>query len=158
MSDANISVRSDFPVGAGLGGSSAAGVASVAALAAARGESMQPRALAELFPDWKAQGAPLNTPVTQDRFLFLTPSGSFGVPDWMLPDCFKNHGNYVASLGNLCRWPISKSALSCAGVTFNTPVPNSKSTCSSPMMGMSFFSRSRWMGRGRITCLPIRGV
>jgi len=68
------------------------------------GAVIDPRALAELFPDWKAQGAPLDTPVTADRFLFLTQSGSLGVPEWMLPDCFKNHGNYVASLGNLCRW------------------------------------------------------
>ena len=68
------------------------------------GAVIDPRALAELFPDWKARGAPLATPVTHDRFLFLTQSGSFGVPEWMLPDCFKNHGNYVASLGNLCRW------------------------------------------------------
>ena len=68
------------------------------------GAVIDPRALSELFPDWKDQGAPLDTPVSQDRFLFLTQSGSFGVPRWMLPGCFRNHGNYVASLGNLCRW------------------------------------------------------
>src|SRR4051812_7417366 len=68
------------------------------------GAVIDPRALAELFPDWKAQGAPLDTPVTRDRFLFLTAQGSRGVPAWMLPDCFKNHGNYAASLGNVCRW------------------------------------------------------
>ena len=68
------------------------------------GAVIDPRALAELFPDWKARGAPLNTPVTEDRFVFLTQAGSRRVPDWMLPGCFKNHGNYVASLGNLCRW------------------------------------------------------
>jgi electron-transferring-flavoprotein dehydrogenase len=68
------------------------------------GAVIDPRALAELFPDWKEKGAPLNTPVTEDRFLFLTKSKSFQVPDWMLPACFKNHGNYIASLGNVCRW------------------------------------------------------
>jgi electron-transferring-flavoprotein dehydrogenase len=68
------------------------------------GAVIDPIALAELFPDWKAQGAPLDTPVTEDRFLFLTQGGSLRVPDWMLPDCFKNHGYFVASLGNLCRW------------------------------------------------------
>src|SRR5206468_1192503 len=68
------------------------------------GAVMDPRALAELFPDWKEQGAPLNTPVSEDRFLFLTESGSFRTPDFLLPACFKNHGNYVISLGNLTRW------------------------------------------------------
>jgi electron-transferring-flavoprotein dehydrogenase len=68
------------------------------------GAVIDPIALAELFPDWKAQGAPLNQPVTEDRFLFLGKSGAWKVPDWMLPACFRNHGCYVASLGNLCRW------------------------------------------------------
>src|SRR5438445_11552235 len=68
------------------------------------GAVMDPRALAELFPDWKEQGAPLNTRVSEDRFLFLTEAGSFRTPDFLLPACFKNHGNYVISLGNLTRW------------------------------------------------------
>ncbi len=68
------------------------------------GAVMDPRALEELFPDWKARGAPLNTPVSEDRFLFLTRSGSFKVPDFLLPECFRNHGNYVVSLCNVCRW------------------------------------------------------
>src|SRR5687767_8282190 len=68
------------------------------------GAVIDPRGLAELFPDWKAQGAPLNQPVTEDRFIFLGRNGSHQVPNWLLPDCFKNHGNYIASLGNVCRW------------------------------------------------------
>jgi electron-transferring-flavoprotein dehydrogenase len=68
------------------------------------GAVIDPRGLTELFPDWKEKGAPLNQPVTEDRFMFLTPSGSWKVPGWMLPDCFRNHGNYIASLGNVCRW------------------------------------------------------
>jgi electron-transferring-flavoprotein dehydrogenase len=68
------------------------------------GAVMDPRALAELIPDWKAKGAPLNTPVSGDRFLFLSEKSSFSTPAWMLPGCFKNHGNYVVSLGNVCRW------------------------------------------------------
>jgi electron-transferring-flavoprotein dehydrogenase len=68
------------------------------------GAVVDPRALSELFPDWKAQGAPLNTPVSEDHFMFLTASGARRVPNALLPECFKNHGNYVASLGNLCRW------------------------------------------------------
>ena len=68
------------------------------------GAVMDPRALDELIPDWKQKGAPLHTPVSEDRFLFLTESGSMRTPNWMLPGCFKNHGNYVISLGAVCRW------------------------------------------------------
>jgi len=68
------------------------------------GAVIDPRAMDELFPDWKEKGAPLNQPVTEDRFLFLTKQRSLGVPGWMLPACFRNHGNYIASLGNVCRW------------------------------------------------------
>jgi electron-transferring-flavoprotein dehydrogenase len=68
------------------------------------GAVMDPRAIAELFPDWQEKDAPLNTPVSEDRFVFLTERGSFKVPNWMLPACFRNHGNYVVSLANVCRW------------------------------------------------------
>ena len=73
------------------------------------GAVMDPRALAELIPDWKAQGAPLNTPVTKDRFLFLGEQGHLETPAFLLPACFQNHGNYVVSLGNVCRW-LAKQA------------------------------------------------
>jgi electron-transferring-flavoprotein dehydrogenase len=68
------------------------------------GAVMDPRGLAELFPDWKQRGAPLDTPVVEDQFLFLSRSGSLRVPNALLPECFRNHGNYVVSLGNVCRW------------------------------------------------------
>jgi electron-transferring-flavoprotein dehydrogenase len=68
------------------------------------GAVMDPRALEELFPDWKAKGAPLNAPVSEDRFLILGESSVRRVPNVLLPACFRNHGNYVISLGNLCRW------------------------------------------------------
>ncbi len=68
------------------------------------GAVIDPVALAELFPDWQAQGAPLEQPVTEDRFLFLSARGAWKVPHALLPACFRNQGNYVASLGNLCRW------------------------------------------------------
>ncbi|HEX9396701.1 MAG TPA: electron transfer flavoprotein-ubiquinone oxidoreductase [Burkholderiales bacterium] len=68
------------------------------------GAVMDPRALDELIPDWKAKQAPLNTAVSEDRFLFLTESSSFKTPSFLLPACFQNHGNYVVSLGNVCRW------------------------------------------------------
>lgn len=68
------------------------------------GAVMDPQALTELIPDWKEQGAPLDTPVTEDRFLFLTQTGAKQTPEWLLPACFKNHGNYVISLGQVARW------------------------------------------------------
>ncbi|MBV9191566.1 MAG: electron transfer flavoprotein-ubiquinone oxidoreductase [Betaproteobacteria bacterium] len=68
------------------------------------GAVMDPRAISELLPDWKAQGAPLTTPVIEDRFLFLSENGSVRTPSFMLPACFQNHGNYVVSLGNVTRW------------------------------------------------------
>jgi electron-transferring-flavoprotein dehydrogenase len=68
------------------------------------GAVIDPRALAELIPDWKEKGAPLHTPVSEDRFVFLTQTGAFRTPEVLLPDCLRNHGNYAASLGNLCRW------------------------------------------------------
>ncbi|OGA04657.1 MAG: electron transfer flavoprotein-ubiquinone oxidoreductase [Betaproteobacteria bacterium RIFCSPLOWO2_02_FULL_62_17] len=68
------------------------------------GAVMDPRAMQELFPDWKAQGAPLRVAVTQDRFLMLTESGATRIPNALLPECFRNHGNYVVSMGNVCRW------------------------------------------------------
>jgi electron-transferring-flavoprotein dehydrogenase len=68
------------------------------------GAVMDPCALTELIPDWAARGAPLDTPVSEDRFLFLTESGGYRLPNGLLPGCFLNHGNYVVSLGNVCRW------------------------------------------------------
>ncbi|ODS74523.1 MAG: electron transfer flavoprotein-ubiquinone oxidoreductase [Bordetella sp. SCN 67-23] len=68
------------------------------------GAVMDPRALTELTPDWKAKGAPLNTPVSEDRFLFLSETGARATPGWLLPACFHNTGNYVVSLGKVARW------------------------------------------------------
>ena len=68
------------------------------------GAVMDPQAISELFPDWKERGAPLNTPVTEDRFLFLGASKALKTPSWALPACFQNHGNYIVSLANVTRW------------------------------------------------------
>ena len=68
------------------------------------GAVMDPIALTELLPNWHELGAPLNTKVSEDRFLFLSETGSKQVPNWLLPDCFKNHGNYVISLSDVVRW------------------------------------------------------
>ena len=68
------------------------------------GAVIDPIALTELIPDWQARGAPLDTPVTDDRFLILTAHGAHRIPNKMLPPLMNNHGNYIASLGNVCRW------------------------------------------------------
>ena len=68
------------------------------------GAVMDPRALTELIPDWQAQGAPLDTPVSEDRFYLLTRSKAIRNPRWLLPECFLNDGCYVVSLANVARW------------------------------------------------------
>jgi electron-transferring-flavoprotein dehydrogenase len=68
------------------------------------GAIMDPRALTELLPDWKAQGAPLNQPVTEDVFLFMGEHSAVRTPNFMLPPNFGNHGNYIVSLANVTRW------------------------------------------------------
>ena len=68
------------------------------------GAVMDPQALTELIPDWKEKGAPLTVAVTQDQFLFLTQSGARRTPDWLLPQCFQNHGNYIVRLGEFVKW------------------------------------------------------
>jgi len=65
------------------------------------GAVFEPRALNELIPDWRERGAPLNTPATEDRFLYLTKNHALRLPT---PPQMHNHGNYIISLGNLCRW------------------------------------------------------
>ncbi len=65
------------------------------------GAVVETRALEELFPDWKERGAPLNTPATTDSFLLLTRETSYQL---LTPPQMNNHGNYIISLGNLCRW------------------------------------------------------
>ena len=71
------------------------------------GAVIEPRALNELIPDWAAKGAPLNTPAGEDRFLFLTENRAFKLPT---PPQMHNHGNYIVSLGNVCRWLAEQAA------------------------------------------------
>ncbi len=69
------------------------------------GAVIESRALDELFPDWKEKGAPLNTPVTEDQiFLLKNENDSVKLPNTIVPKTMHNHGNYIVSLGNVCRW------------------------------------------------------
>ena len=68
------------------------------------GAVVDPIALNELIPDWKEKGAPLNTPVVDDRFYLLGPRGALRMPNFLMPPLMNNHGNYAVSLGNVCRW------------------------------------------------------
>ena len=68
------------------------------------GAVIDPKALNELFPDWKERGAPLETPVTKDKFLLLGPQGVVSLPMFAFPPLMHNHGCYIASLGNVARW------------------------------------------------------
>ena len=68
------------------------------------GAILDPRALSELFPNWKELGAPLNQPVTDDAMVFLGEQSSFRTPNFLLPACLHNHGNYIVSLGSVTRW------------------------------------------------------
>ena len=68
------------------------------------GAVMDPRALTELIPDWKDQGAPLKTPVSEDKVLFLSETGGRAIPNALLPGCFLNHGNYIVRLGSVVQW------------------------------------------------------
>jgi electron-transferring-flavoprotein dehydrogenase len=68
------------------------------------GACLETRALDELHPDWKNMGAPVNVAVTDERFMFLTDKKSYAIPHFMLPPPMRNEGNFVISLGNLCRW------------------------------------------------------
>ena len=68
------------------------------------GAIMDPKALTELFPDWKKRGAPLNQPVTDDAYVFLGEKASMRVPNIFLPPFAHNHGNYIVSLGAVTKW------------------------------------------------------
>jgi electron-transferring-flavoprotein dehydrogenase len=68
------------------------------------GAVIDPKALNELIPDWKEKGAPLDTPVKDDQFHILGPAGGIRLPNFLMPPLMSNHGNYIVSLGNVCRW------------------------------------------------------
>ena len=68
------------------------------------GAVLDPSGLNALIPDWKEKGAPVTVPVKQDKFFYLGESGKIGIPTKLMPPLMNNHGNYIVSMGNVCRW------------------------------------------------------
>ncbi|WP_449041336.1 4Fe-4S dicluster domain-containing protein [Paracoccus sp. (in: a-proteobacteria)] len=68
------------------------------------GAVLDPCGLNALLPDWKERGAPIRTEVKSDSFVMLGPAGSIRIPNWPMPKLMSNHGNYIVSMGNVCRW------------------------------------------------------
>src|ERR1043165_5998454 len=73
------------------------------------GAVIDPVGLDRLLPEWRSEDTPIKTPVTDDRFYWLGPAGSLRLPNFMMPPLMSNHGNFVVSLGNVCRWLASKA-------------------------------------------------
>src|SRR5438270_5402505 len=73
------------------------------------GAVIDPIGLDRLLPGWRNEDTPIKTPVTDDRFYWLGPSGALRLPNFMMPPLMSNHGNFVVSLGNVCRWVASKA-------------------------------------------------
>src|ERR671936_840220 len=69
------------------------------------GAVIDPVGLDRLLPDWRNEDTPIKTPVTDDRFYWLGPGGALRVPNFLLPPLMSNHGAFIVSLGNVCRWP-----------------------------------------------------
>jgi len=68
------------------------------------GAVLDPTGLNALFPDWKQRGAPVSVQVKRDNFVFLGKNGQMRFPNWLMPPLMSNHGNYIVSMGNVCRW------------------------------------------------------
>lgn len=68
------------------------------------GAVLDPSGLDTLLLDWRSMGAPINVPVKHDKFYFLGPAGKVRIPNWPMPPLMSNHGNYIVSMGNVCRW------------------------------------------------------
>src|ERR1700754_5235656 len=73
------------------------------------GAVIDPSGLDRLLPEWRNEDTPIKTPVTDDRFYFLGPAGGLRIPNVLLPPLMSNHGNYIVSLGNVCRWLAGKA-------------------------------------------------
>ena len=73
------------------------------------GAVIDPIGLDRLLPDWRNEATPIATQVTADHFLYLGPAGSLRLPNFLMPPLMSNHGNYIVSLGDVCRWLATKA-------------------------------------------------
>ena len=73
------------------------------------GAVLDPSGLDQLIPDWRDQGAPITVPVKEDKFYFLGEAGQVRIPNFVMPPLMNNHGNYIVSMGNVCRWMAEKA-------------------------------------------------
>jgi electron-transferring-flavoprotein dehydrogenase len=73
------------------------------------GAVIDPAGLDRLLPNWRSEDTPIKTAVTDDRFYYLSEGGSLRLPNFMMPPLMSNHGNFIVSLGNVCRWLASKA-------------------------------------------------
>jgi electron-transferring-flavoprotein dehydrogenase len=73
------------------------------------GAVIDPVGLDKLLPDWRDEDSPIKTPVTDDVFMFMGPAGAVRLPNFVMPPLMNNHGNYIVSLGNVCRWLAEKA-------------------------------------------------
>ena len=73
------------------------------------GAVIDPVGLDRLLPEWRSEDTPIKTPVTADNFYWLGPSGALRLPNILMPPLMSNHGNFVVSLGNVCRWLATKA-------------------------------------------------
>src|ERR1043165_6650406 len=73
------------------------------------GAVIDPIGLDRLLPEWRSENTPIKTPVKDDRFYWLRPPGGLRLPQLFLPPLMSNHGNYIVSLGNVCRWLATKA-------------------------------------------------
>src|ERR1700704_1266744 len=73
------------------------------------GAVIDPIGLDRLLPDWRAEATPITTAVTDDRFIWLGPAGALKLPNFIMPPLMSNHGNYIVSLGDVCRWLAGKA-------------------------------------------------
>jgi len=74
------------------------------------GAVLDPVGLNAILPDWREQGAPVSTEVAEDRFYLLSEAGKVRLPTWPMPKLMSNHGNYIVSMGNVCRWMAEQAA------------------------------------------------
>jgi electron-transferring-flavoprotein dehydrogenase len=68
------------------------------------GAVLDPSGLDALLPEWRTMGAPIKTEVKEDNFYILGPAGQMRIPNWPMPPLMNNHGNYIVSMANVCRW------------------------------------------------------